>query len=75
MTVASFQGDACPLRYSESDVFLPNFGSFRGIGSSESTRFPDGLVWGIGQKPFTIETVGVVEFMKIFVSMPEEGKF
>jgi hypothetical protein len=46
MTVASIPEDACPLRHSEGDIFLPEFKSFRGIGSSESTRFPEGLVLG-----------------------------
>jgi hypothetical protein len=46
MTVASIPEDACPLRCSEGDVFLPEFKSFRGIGSSESTRFPEWLVLG-----------------------------
>jgi hypothetical protein len=56
MTVASFAGDACPLRHSEGDVFYRNSRFVRGIGLSESTRFPEGLVLGIGQKPFTLET-------------------
>jgi type III secretory pathway component EscR len=30
--------------------------------------------WGIGQKPFTLEMVGVAEFMKMFVKMPKSGK-
>jgi hypothetical protein len=46
MTVASIPEDACPLRRSKGDDFLPEFESFRGIGSSESTRFPEGLVLG-----------------------------
>jgi hypothetical protein len=46
MTVASFAGDACPLRRSEGAFFNRNSRFVRGIGSSESTRFPEGLVLG-----------------------------
>jgi hypothetical protein len=46
MTIASFPEDVCSLRRSEGDVFLQEFKSFRGNGSSESTRFPKGLVLG-----------------------------
>jgi hypothetical protein len=49
-TVARFPEDACPLRRFEGDVFLLKFKDFRGIGSSESTRFPDGLVLGNSEK-------------------------
>jgi hypothetical protein len=49
-TVAKFPEDTCPLRRSEGDVFT-EFQSFRGIGSSESTRFPGGLVLGNSGKP------------------------
>jgi hypothetical protein len=45
-TVARFPEDACPLRRSEGNVFLLKFKDFRGIRSSESTRFPEGLVLG-----------------------------
>jgi hypothetical protein len=41
-TVARYLEEACPLRRSEGDVFLLNFKNLRGIGSSESTRFPEG---------------------------------
>jgi hypothetical protein len=52
-TVARYLEDACPLRRSEGDVFLLKFKDFRGIGSSESTRFPDGLELGNAGKPVT----------------------
>jgi hypothetical protein len=29
----------------------------------------------MGQKPFTLERVGVSEFMKMFVSMDRDGEF
>jgi hypothetical protein len=45
-TVARFPEDACPLRRSEGDVFLLKFNDFHGIGSLQSTRFPEGLVLG-----------------------------
>jgi hypothetical protein len=45
-TVARFPEDACPLRRSKGTVFLLKFRYFRGIGSSESTCFPKGLVLG-----------------------------
>jgi hypothetical protein len=31
--------------------------------------------WEIGQKPFTLVTIEVVEYVKTFVSMPKGGKF
>jgi hypothetical protein len=33
------------------------------------------ICWGMGQKPFTLERVGVSEFMKMFVSMDRDGEF
>jgi hypothetical protein len=45
-TVARFPEDACPLWRFEGDVFLLNFKVFGRIGSSKSTRFPEGLVLG-----------------------------
>jgi hypothetical protein len=45
-TIARFPEDTCPRRRSEGDVFLLKFKDFRGIGSSESTRFPERLVLG-----------------------------
>jgi hypothetical protein len=56
-TVAKFPEDACPLRHSEGDVFLLNFKVFCGIGSSESTRFPEGLVFGNSGKPSHLRNV------------------
>jgi hypothetical protein len=31
--------------------------------------------WGMGQKPFTLETVRVSKFMKMIVSMAKDGEF
>jgi hypothetical protein len=42
-------------------------------GSSESTRFPEGLVLGNWAKTFHPRNVGSAEFMNIFVNMPQEG--
>jgi hypothetical protein len=61
MTVASFPEDACPLRCSEGDVFLPEFKSFRGNGSSESTRFPEGLVLGNSVKALHPRNIGLAK--------------
>jgi hypothetical protein len=63
-TVARFPEDACPLRHSEGDAFLLKFEGFCGIGSSESTRFPKGLVLGNSGKPVTLETSSLTKFMK-----------
>jgi hypothetical protein len=63
-TVASSPEDACPLRRSEGDVFLPKFKSFRGNGLSESTRFPEGLVLGNSVKSLHPRNVGLSKFMK-----------
>jgi hypothetical protein len=63
-TVARFPEDACPLRRSEGDVFLLKFKDFRGIGSSESTRFPEGLVLGNSGKSVTLETSRFMKFVK-----------
>jgi hypothetical protein len=63
-TVARFSEDACPLRRSEGDVFLLKFQDFRGIGSSESTRFPEGLVLGNSGKLVTLETSRFMKFVK-----------
>jgi hypothetical protein len=65
MTFASFPGDACPLRRSEGDLFLPEFKSFRGIGLSESTRFPEGLVLGNSGKTLHPRNVGFAEIHEI----------
>jgi hypothetical protein len=67
MTVASFPEDTCPLRRSEGDVFLPEFKSFRGNGSSESTRFPDGLVLGNSVKALHPWNIGLAEIRKAHV--------
>jgi hypothetical protein len=64
-TVASFPQDACPLRRSEGDVFLPEFKSFRGNGSSESTHFPEGLVLGNSGKTFHSRNVGFAKIHEI----------
>jgi hypothetical protein len=63
-TVARFTEDACLLRRSEGDVFLPEFIGFRGNGSSESTCFPEGLVLGNSVKPSHPRNVGLPKFMK-----------
>jgi hypothetical protein len=47
--------------------FLPKFKSFRGNGSSESTRFPEGLVLGNSVKPFTLETSDCRNSWNMFV--------
>jgi hypothetical protein len=60
-TVARFPEDACPLWHSEGDVFLLKFKGFRGIGSSESTRFPEGLVLGNSGKTCHPRNVGFDE--------------
>jgi hypothetical protein len=44
--------------------FLPKFWDFRGVRSSESTRFPEGLVLGNSGKHVTLETSGVMKFVK-----------
>jgi hypothetical protein len=44
--------------------FLPKFKGFRGNGSSESTRFPEGLVLGNSVKPCHPRNVGLLIFMK-----------
>jgi hypothetical protein len=64
-TVARFPEDACPLRRSEGDVFLLKFNDFRGIGSSESTRFPEGLVLGNSGKICDPRNVGLDEIHEI----------
>jgi hypothetical protein len=45
--------------------FLPEFESFRGIGSSESTRFPEGLVLGNSGKTLHPRSVGFAGFHEI----------
>jgi hypothetical protein len=45
-------------------TFLLNFRRIRGIGSSESTRFPKGLVLGNSGKPVTLETLSLTKFSK-----------
>jgi hypothetical protein len=62
-TVARFPEDACPLRRSEGDVFLPKFKGFHGYGSSESTRFLEGLVLGNLVKPCHPRNVGLSKFI------------
>jgi hypothetical protein len=44
--------------------FLPEFKSFRGNGSSESTRFPEGLVLGKSVNPLHPRNVGLSKFME-----------
>jgi hypothetical protein len=70
-----FLGDACPLRRSEGDVFLLNFWDFRGIGSSESTRFPEGLVLGNSGKPVTLETSSLTKFLRYVFQGRERAIF
>jgi hypothetical protein len=45
-------------------MFLPKFKGFRGNGSSESTRFPEGLVLGNSVKPWHPQNVGLSNIMK-----------
>jgi hypothetical protein len=48
-------------------VFLLKFRNVRGIGSSESTRFPEGLVLGNLGKPVTLEMSRLTKFvMQVF---------
>jgi hypothetical protein len=61
--VASFPEDACPLRRSEV-TFFTRIRRFRGNGSSESTRFHEGLVLGNSVKPCHPRNVGLLIFMK-----------
>jgi hypothetical protein len=44
--------------------FLPKFKSFRGNGSSESTRSPEGLVLGNSVKPLHPRNVGLSKFVE-----------
>jgi hypothetical protein len=75
MTVAIFSGDACPLRRSEGDVFTGIRDFIRGIGSSESTRFPKGLMLGNWAKTLHPRNVGFAEFVNKFVNHLRDGKF
>jgi hypothetical protein len=64
MTVAGFQGGARV----HSDVLRVTFFTeirdfFRGIGSSELTRFPEGLVLGNWEKTFHPRNVGFAVFV------------
>jgi hypothetical protein len=45
--------------------FLPKFKSFRGIGSSKSTRFPEGLVLGNSGKTLHPRNIGFAEIHEI----------
>jgi hypothetical protein len=45
-------------------TFLLNFRNVRGIGSSESTRFPEGLVLGNSGKSVTLETSSLTKFLR-----------
>jgi hypothetical protein len=45
-------------------TFFYRNSSFRGIGSSESTRFPEGLVLGNSGKPVTLETSSLTKFLR-----------
>jgi hypothetical protein len=45
-------------------TFLLNFRNVCGIGSSESTRFPEGLVLGNSGKPVTLETSSLTKFLR-----------
>jgi hypothetical protein len=45
-------------------TFLLNFRNIHGIGSSESTRFPEGLVLGNSGKPVTLETLSLTKFSR-----------
>jgi hypothetical protein len=75
MTVAIFPGGTYPLRCSEGDVFFTEIQDFiRGIGSSESTRFPEGLVLGNWTKTLHPRNVGFAEFMNNFVNHLQGGK-
>jgi hypothetical protein len=44
--------------------FLLKFWDFRGIGSLESTRYPEELVLGSSGKPVTLETLSLTKFVK-----------
>jgi hypothetical protein len=46
-------------------TFLPEFKDIRGIGSSESTRFPEGLVLGNLGKTLHPRSVGFVDIREI----------
>jgi hypothetical protein len=70
MTVASFLGDACPLRRSEGDVFTEILRIFHGNGSLESTCFPKGIVLGNWTKTFHPRNAEVAEFSNIFMNVP-----
>jgi hypothetical protein len=63
-TVARSTEGVCPLWRFEGDVFLPEFIYFRGNGSFESTRFPEGLVLGNSIKLCHPRNVGVSKFMR-----------
>jgi hypothetical protein len=45
-------------------TFLLNFRRIREIGSSESTRFPEGLVLGNSGKPVTLETLSLTKLLR-----------
>jgi hypothetical protein len=55
--------------------FLPEYESFRGIRSSESTRFPEGLVLGNWAKTLHLQNVGFAEFVNKFVDHLQSGRF
>jgi hypothetical protein len=61
MTVARFEGDECPLRHFDCDIFTEILIIVRGNGSSESTRFPEGLVLGNWVKTLHPRNFGVTE--------------
>jgi hypothetical protein len=75
MTVTIFPGDACPLRHYEGGVFYQNSRFIRGIGSSESTRFPEGLVLGNWAKTLHPRNVRDAKFMNKFVGHLWRGMF
>jgi hypothetical protein len=62
-----FRGDACPLHHSKGDIFYQNSKFIRGNGSSESTRFPEGLVLGNWAKTLHPRNVGYAKFVNKFV--------
>jgi hypothetical protein len=76
MTVVSFPGDACPLRRSEGDVFLPEFGTFSWNWTVEVNPLPRGASVGeLGKKTFHPRNVGFTEFISISANKPRDEKF
>jgi hypothetical protein len=75
MTIAIFSEDTCPLRRSEGEVFTRIRDFLCGIGSSESTRLPEGLVLGNWAKTLHPRNVEFAEFVNKFVICLRGRKF